>query len=108
MASLAVREIIAPKSPFVVMTAHTTLRAFGRAMHRRKRLGHLLRSRLSAMTITTAQLLTRGVFGMAESDPISFSAGRLPLMSSRLMANVAGGQIPSRFLRAKAVTLIAG
>lgn len=111
MTSLAVGEIIPSKGSLVVMTAHTALRALGCAMHRWKWLGHQTsrrRSSFGAMTITTTQLLSGGVFGMVEVDLISFAKGRQPLVSAWLVANIARRQIASRFLSAEAVTLIAG
>jgi hypothetical protein len=93
------------------MTTHTALRSLDRAMHRRKRLRHLIvqrHSRPGTMTITTIQLLPRGVCGMAELDLVSFAKSRHPLVSASLVAKIAGRQIASLFLSAKAVTLIAG
>ena len=93
------------------MTTHTALRARGGVMHRGKRLGHLAPRRGSspgAMTVTTLQILTRGVLGMAEINLVSTAGDRQALILARLMANIAGRQIASPFLSARAVTLIAG
>lgn len=93
------------------MTTHTALRSLDCAMHRRKRLRHLIvrrHSRPGTMTITTIQLLARSVCGMAELDLVSFAKSRRPLVSASLVANIAGRQIAFPFLSAEAVTLIAG